>query len=257
MSRPAQHPASTSDARKRATATLTVGTWNVGNGTNQDGRELVRQVDALALQEASDQDRMIAALITEGCRVIRPDQLGAPATPLVYNPAVLLLTRPLVMPMLWGGDLEVGPGTGPDRSKPKWLIGGYFIHKPSRRRVAIASTHRVPGQRLGNRREVAASLHALRVAKTFEGYTGVPVVGGDWNAEPDRHSLRQLRHEDWTCDQLAGRRIPTHGGWCPDHVWWRKDDRIRFRSHDTLSNGSDHDALVVQFALTIRTGGTR
>lgn len=227
---------------------LKVATWNVGMGSLADAREVMRDVSAMALQEAGDQARLVNALAEDGHVVIRPKEfLGQPATPLIYKPTELRYIRPLQQLMVAGGD--IGPGTGPDTVKPKYLIGGYFIHLASRRRVALASTHRFAGQRVGNERYERATVHARRVVDALADYTGVPVVMGDWNSVPDSDTLAPLRRAGWTCDQLEGKRLPTHGGWVPDHVWWRKDERIAFDSHHTIKNGSDHNALIVSFDL--------
>lgn len=258
MNRPAQHPASTTDARKRGTEILTVGTWNAGNGTDTDGREVMDLVDALCGQEFSDRGRLLHLYRTDGYKVICPPSLGAPATPLIYDPRTLLFVRPLLVPMLQGRELDWGPGTGPDHGKPKWLVGGYFIHKPSRRRVAIASTHKPAGHKPGNQREDAATLQSRRSVEAFRGYTGIPIIGADNNAEPDSPCMDPLRHGGWKIDQLVGKRIPTHGpGWCPDHICWRDDDRISLEYHRVIANRSDHRADIATFALTVRAGGTR
>ncbi len=234
------------------TTRLTVGTWNAGNGTDQDGREVAHLVDALCGQEFSDRGRLLHLLRTDGYKDICPPSLGAPATPLVYDPRTLLFVRPLLVPMLQGKELDWGPGTGPDHGKPKWLVGGYFIHLPSRRRVAVASAHKPAGHKPGNEREDAATLQSEREVDAFHGYTGIPIIGADNNAEPDMPCLDPLRHAGWKCDQLVGRRIPTHGGWCPDHIWWRDDDRISLARHRVIANDSDHRADIADFDITLR-----
>lgn len=234
------------------TETLRVGTWNAGNGSMADCREILRHVDALCLQECSDQDRMMDAMRANGFSVIRPLATGAAATPVIYEPDVLQFTRPLLRPLLWGGDLDWGPGTGPDHGKQKWLVGGYFIHKPSRRRVAIGSAHKPAGHKPGNRREVAATLQSRRTVEVFKGYTGIPIVGADNNAEPDMPCMAPFRRADWKIDQLVGERKPTHGGWCPDHIAWRDDERVQMAYHETMANGSDHDADLLTLRLSKR-----
>jgi len=234
------------------TSRLKVATWNIGNGTLANARKIMSEgVAALALQEASDQRDLVEALVDDGFEVIRPEeQTGQPATPLVYDPAVLQLRRSIAV--LTADSQPVGPGTGPDKMKAKWLIGARFVHLPSRRRIAIASHHRVAGQQHETRHRVALE-DARRVAETFVGYRSLVTVMGDWNSTAGDHTLKPLRHHGWTCNQLVGGHVGTHGQWAPDHVWWKKDDRISYVQHRVLTDTeSDHRPLLVTFELTSR-----
>jgi Endonuclease/Exonuclease/phosphatase family len=244
------------EARRTRPQRLTVATWNIGNGTTADARQIMRQgTAALALQEASDQARLIQQLRGDGLGVIRPvAEPGQAATPLVFDPEQLLLLRMIVELMV--GRRRLNKGTGPETLKPKWLIGGYFLHRPTRRRLAIASTHRVAGQTPDGStiRDDVAEQHAREIVQHFRGYGGIPIVLGDWNSWPDDDSLRPFRLADWRTDQALHRRLPTHGKrWAPDAAWWRPDHRIEFLRHRTLDGTrSDHRPLLVDYEITPR-----
>ena len=103
------------------------------------------------------------------------------------------------------------------------------------------------------KRDRVAYDDARKVAEFFEGFRGLSAVMGDWNSVAQDDSLAPLRDQGWTCNQLDGKRIPTHGRWAPDHVWWRKDKRISYVRQVALDGTrSDHRPLLVTFELVNR-----
>ena len=235
------------------TVALPVATWNVGNGTLADAGEVMECVAAMALQEASDQTRMLTALDRAGYGVIRPTaEVGQAATPLVFDPQRLRFVRPVQVLLHPGG--PIGPGTGPDHGKPKWLIGGRFVDRITGRHLAICGIHCYAGQRHDPANERASiSREMVREAvNVLDPVRGLPILMGDFNALYDTPTVAPLRGHGWTCNHLVGGRVHTHGGWSPDHVWWRKDERIHFVEQRTIANRSDHDALIVTLAVNSR-----
>lgn len=228
---------------------LTVGTWNVGKGTLKNAQKILDECDVLGFQEASDQDALFSGL-RKSHFVVRFDQLpGQAALGLAYDPSKLTAVTRWAVVCSPGQD--VGLGTGPDHMKTKWLIGANFLHTESRRRVSVSTTHLVAGQGHHEREDVARR-HVAHVRARFEHYTGNPIVLADWNALPRDPILDQLRFHGWQTDQVVGGRLPTHGTWSPDHVWWRESDRVSFKDHHTIATKSDHDALVVTLKLKHR-----
>lgn len=237
-----------------ADALLRLATWNIGGGGISAGLSIMGQVDAMALQEASDQNDMMEAFRNNGYGVIRPaGSVGQPATPLVYDKSALTLIDTIVVPLYPGGN--IGPGTGPDDGKPKWLIGGRFTHKASGKKVALTSMHCYAGQEGENLRRRVSREMVTKARDRFDTYDGLPFIMGDFNAVPGESTLEPLREHGWTCDHIAGSQISTHGGWTPDHVWWKRDPGAKFVSHRTIPNGSDHDALIVVMNLGPGSGG--
>ncbi|MGH3362860.1 MAG: hypothetical protein ACRDOM_10430 [Nocardioides sp.] len=225
---------------------LTVGTHNLADATVDEAVEFADDCVAVAWQEGGDRGDVVRALSRAGHELHVPDVPGGPSTPLSWHPSRLRFLRPLLVQLHPGGD--IGPGTGPDDGKPKWLVGGYFVDLAARRRVAIGNVHLYAGQkaRVGqlNRRARIGRDMLVTVATTFEDYTGVPIVGGDYNTLPTSRTVAPLRDAGWACSHDK-RRIGTHGKWTPDHVWWRPSDRIAFVRQSARNTHSDHDALQV------------
>lgn len=219
---------------------LPIGAWNLGNGRLSD---VGVYAAAWVLSEAADQDDLLHAWCDrDGLTMVRPDSPGAASTPVLYDDRRLRYEG--LTDVLLAEDQPIGPGTGPDHMKTKRLIAPRFTDRATGRRVVVGAWHRPPGQKPGNKREDIATAMAGKVVAQFKGYRGLVWVGGDGNSEPDVDSTRPLRAAGWTCDQLAGQRLPTHGAWCPDHLWYRPDDRALFLGHETHETHSDHDILV-------------
>lgn len=238
---------------------FTVATWNMGNGTRKDLLEVATAADVLGLQEASDRVDDIDWLLSRGEHLaLRFDAMpGGKATPVLYKKAAVVATRGLFVPLLKGGT-PVGEGKGPDHAKAKNLQGGYFIHRESRRRVAVGNLHCLAGQKGGNRRRLLSRAMVLNARREFADYGGVPILLGDFNADPDVHTLDPLYNAGWTSNHDEGGWLGTHGNWTPDQIWWLPDGRrpggkrLAFRDHRTIATHSDHDALVVDFGLKKR-----
>lgn len=234
---------------------LVATTWNIGDhGTEKDAIGLAESSDVVGLQEASDRKQLLIDLHLRGYGLIRPEaHVGQEATPLVFNPVRLQLRRWFSLPLWPGGDL--GPGTGPDDGKPKWLNGGMFCHLATGRRVTVANLHAVAGQNHPERARIARRMVA-RAVRDLHARPGVLILLGDFNREANESTTMPLRRAGWECNQLHGWRYPTHGHWAPDQVWWRADDRIRLHNARNIRTGSDHHALQAGFLLTPRKGHT-
>lgn len=226
---------------------LTVGTHNLADATVDEAVALAADCAVVAWQEAGDRGEVVRALAQAGHELHVPDVPGGPSTPLSWQPSRLRFVRPLLVPLHPGGD--IGPGTGPDDGKPKWLVGGFFVDLAARRRVAFGNVHLYAGQRvrarLLNRRARIGRDMLDTVVATFAGYTGVAIIGGDFNTLPTSRTVAPLRDAGWVCSH-DDRRIATHGRhWTPDHVWWRPAVRIDFVRQSVRDTHSDHHALQV------------
>lgn len=240
--------------RRLVVATANVGTKGRRKADPGAVLELARSCHALALQQLSgpDGDAMVRLLRHDpDLRVIRRSRrLGQAAVGLVFRPDDLRLIVP-VHRLLMAGQ-RVNPDTGPELIKPKWLVGATVEHRRASVVATIASTHRVAGQtpERDTERDEHAHRHAQRVATEMRNTDGYSIVGADWNSLPGDDSLRPLRQAGWTCDQLRGRRLDTHGHWCPDHVWWEHQERLHFVGHRLgRPIGGDHRPLVATFQL--------
>ena len=236
--------------RSTAHGSLTVATWNIGRGTLADARKVLSRSPVLALQEAGDRSKLIRALDRSRYRVIKGSgRPGQSSTPLVFDPKVLRLVRPSAT--LMAPRQRVGRGTGPDRMKAKWLIGGRFVHRHTGTRLFIGTTHLVAGQSRQRRARVAIR-HVRHVVSRLRRVAGIRLVMGDFNTRPGSKVLVPLRAAGWTSDQFVGRRLDTHGTWASDHVWWRAARGLRLVEHHTIRNRSDHDALLATLTLPSR-----
>jgi hypothetical protein len=238
---------STSDESSTSDEGFTIATWNIGRGTYADARRVLSESSVLALQEASDKGQLIDRLKRDGYRVIRGSgKPGQSATPFVFDPKALQLVRPVVA--LMAPRQRIGRGTGPDTMKAKWLIGGRFVERATGRHLFIGTTHLVAGQNHPRRARVALR-HVRNAVSELRRLGGTTFLMGDFNTRPHSKVTGPLRATGWTSDQIVGQRLGTHGGWSPDQVWWNRSSGIELVEHHTISNRSDHDALVTTVTL--------
>lgn len=247
----ARHAMHTFQADDRHT-TLQLSTWNVGRGSLSNFVNILESTDALALQEAGDQTRLLRAARNLHRRVLNgTGRPGQSSTPLIYNPSELRLRRPFVEAT--AARQYAGPGAGPSTLKPKWLIGGEFVHRDSGRVVTIVSTHYVASSYRPVRHRIARHQTAATV-RAFARTKHLAFLMGDFNTTPTRSLLQPLFAHGWTTDQgVAARRIGTHGRRAVDQVWWQRDGSVRLVRHWRVRTRSDHDALLTQFSLAERT----
>ncbi|MFT3873456.1 MAG: endonuclease/exonuclease/phosphatase family protein [Nocardioides sp.] len=231
--------------------TINAGTWNIGKGSFQDLALMATRCDLLGLQEASDQAGKLDRLAHDpqaGPRfgVWRPHHEGGQAaTPVIWDRHTMELVRPFARLLYDGG--PIGKGTGPDHGKPKWLVGGIFLHRRTHTRVAFGNLHCYAGQKDDNKRqEVSAGMVERAGAHLAKRKVAVRVLVGDFNALPNTPTTGWLRAHNWSCDQLH-HRIGTHRDWSPDHVWWK--GRARFFDHYVRHTESDHHGLVTTLEL--------
>lgn len=231
--------------------TLTVGTLNLGNARVSEVVKIARQCDVLAMQEAGDRDDVKRALRKEGFVVLDGDgKAGQSSTPLAFDPATMRLVRPINILLLsrrW-----IGRGAGPSRNKPKHLVGGRLVHKPTGRRIVALSTHLPPTQGQPLRRRAAQQM-SRKIATTLGKRKAIVLVGMDANAVPGKPGIRPLS-PFWTWTQ-AQQPLGTHGKRGIDGIWWRKRDAHRLRLLDvtTIRSRSDHDAAVATFQIKERS----
>lgn len=246
------------------TVEFRLATLNVGNASSGRVTSFIslNRLDAICLQEVSDQDKLIELIDRlPHMRVIRHDKaVGQQATAVVYNSRTLHLKRSHAIGLFKGG--PIGPGTGPDDGKPKFLQGGRFIHVPTKRRIEIDTLHLYPGQNWGGprhnpnqRAKISQSMVADTMNHTSQ-YTGITFLAGDFNASTDSPTLTHMfgKQSDWTCthEQRPHQHLPTHGQWDPDHICWRTTRRVEFINHYVVDNLSDHNGLVGVFDIKVR-----
>lgn len=230
---------------------LTVGTLNLGNARVSEVVKIARQCDVLCLQEAGDRADVKQALRREGFTVLDGDgKAGQSSTPLAFDPATMRLVRPINILLLsrrW-----IGRGAGPSRNKPKHLVGGRLVHKPTGRRIVALSTHLPPTQGQPLRRRAAQQM-SRKIATTLGKRKAIVLVGMDANAVPGKPGIRPLAAAGWTWTQ-AQQPLGTHGKRGIDGIWWRKRDhsRLRFARAEAIRSHSDHRAVVAVFRVKER-----
>lgn len=231
---------------------LTLGSWNIGPA-HRLPRELSKLlVDAVALQESSDQwgdGGLIWKLRAAGYRLITGSQAGQSATPLAYNPLVLELVK--VKRYLLAESQDVGAGAGPPHLKQKWAIGGLFRHRETGRFVWIFSVHYVASQQHATRFKVAVVM-SNRMVLLGKRLVHALFMLGDTNANPDSKALDPLRAAGWLLNQTLGRLVRTHGRRAIDQCWWTPRRWLHFLGNRAVPTGSDHNLLVVQFGVQPR-----
>jgi hypothetical protein len=229
---------------------LTTATWNIGRGTIADARRVLSEAAVVALQEAGDRATLLRRLQQAGYRVVKgTGRPGQSATPVVFDPSILRLVRPVAV--LMAPRQRVGPGTGPDTMKGKWLIGGQFVLRGTGIRLFVGSTHLVAAQYRARRAHVA-DRHIRNLVRYVRSISGIRFVLGDFNNRATSSVLAPLRTAGWTSDQIVARQLGTHGNWAPDQVWWKSMRAVRLEEHHTIRNHSDHDALVATVQLSAR-----
>ena len=230
--------------RMREWPVLTLGTWNVGNGTLADLFELLAQADALAGQEFGDRQDWIAELRRRGYGVIEGDEPGQGSTPMIYGPRLQLLK---VKRWLLAPAQKAGRGAGPDTLKQKWLIGGLFLDLETGRKFSLYSVHYVASQQFARRRGIAVAMTnriRLRLAMLHRAV----FIMGDFNIEIDSEVGRLLLKVLNVTDR-AGGELDTHGHRSIDLIWWTVRRWIRFVAHRLVRNRSDHHAKLAEFAI--------
>lgn len=224
--------------------TITVATFNRGDHTRYRAvRRVARRADLAALQEMHDQERTLRRLDrTRRFEVITCAGASryARATPVVYQPARVRLLRTvcrLLLPRRW-----LGPGVGPDRNMPKWLVGGFFEHRATGGRLWFGSVHNVPHGAGSELRDRAALDFTRRLATIASDWRRTTVIGGDWNAGWRAPSVEPIRQ---SFAQLGGQ--PTHGPSAID--WFARALSGAWRVLGTWTRnvrGSDHRVLFAQ-----------
>lgn len=175
---------------------------------------------------------------------------GQLATPLLYDPDVWELRHEwehLLLGKVSKGKVKglyAGPGAGPSRLKPKWVIGARLRHRETGFPLRPGSAH-WPASQYMPRRAVLARRMSEHLAAECDLYQAAMVlVGADFNATPGAKTLAPLRHKGWHLSQeQTPRPIPTHGKRPIDGFAWRQGahGRAEFLAAQTLTGiGSDH-----------------
>lgn len=247
-------------------ADIQIGTLNLSDATPDEVVALMQgdgqPLTVLNLQEASDRFQVILALEAAGFGVIRMStKTGMAATPQVFDPAQVEPIRTRVYLLHEGGD--IGPGTGPDDGKPKYLQVTWFRHLESGRILVVANLHLYAGQAHPQRERLAVEM-VQKVERILRSINAVIYLAGDFNTNPTSHVVQVLRDRRWSCVHDRG-RFPTHGRtWRPDHIWrrdrWhrlhvvvRRQPRVRFTDARTEETRSDHRALIQRDRLRYTT----
>lgn len=238
-------------ARPAGASTFTITTWNIGpGGTAADLAGLIRRSDAIALQEAGDQQRMIARVLPRHWGLSRSEK---PYQVLIYNKRKLRLIRTVeyfLTPATNVGDAGAG---GPWQGQ-KRIVGGHFRHPATGRRFSLGCVHLVPTQYIPIRSRLALRQTA-RIADWTARRRGLTMVAGDYNADPSSSVFNAMRRVGLVNDHGVLGKVGTfRDGRALDHVWYEPRPR-RFRpvDHVTIPTASDHRALVMRFRVTPRT----
>ena len=220
---------------------MKVATYNLGDGPDAAkvadlDKIAAHDADVICLQEAGDRQDVLRRWAKSRDWQVwfgSESMEGASSVPILHRITVGGKFSRLAVDSMW-----VGPGAGPDVSKPK-VVNGVRAG-----RVAVLNTHFIASatrkdaeaRRRHYRRQVAvlADMSRNRIRRDQ-----CLVVAGDFNAEPDFELLDPLRALGLR-QRVNG---PTLGNRCVDLVWThglRAPDSIVIRG---LS--SNHDAPLV------------
>ena len=226
--------------------TRTVCTWNAGdNGTADNLRNLMSRYDGISLQEMGDRDGLYDAAHNYGWKSYDGDgQDGKRSTPLIWNPKRLEWKEGYAVKL---SDAQtVNPGTGPEKIKTKWAIGGRFHVDGYGDAFRMVSCHLVADSSSGERNDLARK-QINRLADLWPDADGACVIAGDLNTGWNTDLVKPLKSDGWkSCHAYEYGPYPTHGDWTPDHIWTRN---AKITACGTIGNKSDHDALWATYDL--------
>jgi len=219
-------------------ADLHVKSYNLGDANDSvvlaELLDFARDADVIALQEAGDRGGVLTVFLKRraGWTINQGSVPGSRSVPLLYRKTLdgQPFSRLAVAAMV------VGPGAGPDTTKPKAITGLRVGN------LAILNTHMVASAwqedasafRKGHYRLQMKALARMASRRLSRGQAVLAV--GDFNAAPDHELLAPLRA--LRLKQLVEK--PTHGVGIFDHAWTNLDGTA-----DTEDGSSDHQAVSV------------
>lgn len=233
-----------------------IGYINVGRAKARDivRAALTLELDAWGGGECSDRPDVYSLARESGFHVAAPvDRPGGKATPIFWRAGGRFTdAAPFSRLLAVGGD--IGPGTGPDHGKPKYLVGVRLRDQASGRVVVPATCHLYAGQDWHPRPNMRATVsrgmldNALALQSRRH---GIPFLALDSNAAPDSPTWRVLAGRPrWTTNHRALEPITTHGEhWKPDAIAWRSDNRFVVDDQGVVDVGSDHGLLWLEGRL--------
>lgn len=228
---------------------MSFATWNFGPGDIGDLADMMKKAHVIALQETGDRIRDIMDLLhRKGWKIITGAQPGQASTPLIYNPRRVELIQS--SRILLAHAQDAGPGTGPDRIKEKWLIGGLFRDRITGRTFWAYGVHMVTSQGKPKRRKIALAMVGI-IRLRIKAITRAIFIGGDWNTVEQSDVMQvilEIRHMRITQTQH------THDNWSPDHIVWRHKKWMRYIRDYDVENGSDHDGVVLDVHFKAKKG---
>jgi hypothetical protein len=227
---------------------ITVSTFNAGPARVRQIIRAIRDSGATALQEMSDQAKVLAALPAYGIGVVTSKLVGTAATPFAYDKSQFRLIRKVIFKVL--EPQNIGPGAGPSRNKPKYFVGGLFeVLGTGGEKVIMGSAHDVPTQGAKLRRRAALKLISA-LNKGLIGRKRRVICGADWNAAQDAPSMVLLHKQGWNFTPER----PTHGQRPIDYFIWKDSERrpgdLELVTVDVMGDeGSDHRRYKATFRL--------
>jgi hypothetical protein len=230
---------------------LDVLTLNRGDHATYDALRKAIDGHALAaLQEMHDQQKTLDRLENGGFGVWRGNREDSESNPVVWDPDLFTVRHMLSFPLL-----PAGRRAG-KHNMAKTLNVVVGLHRASRRRVAFGSCHNIQTQFLPGRRKAAREF-VWNVVDEASAFMCATIVGGDWNAKPDGHSLAPLRRAaNWGYDQ-ARDPLPTHGRRGIDGFAYSDRDHetgvLHYGHNEPVTvPGTDHRGNSARFLLTIK-----
>lgn len=193
-------------------------TANAGGHFDADDLErlLSRAPDVLALQECSDQSYVVEVAAEHGYQVLDGEGGGQPgqkATPTLIGPRVQSLGPTVWVQLL--GAVPIGPGAGPDRSKPKWWLRDRLAVDGIR--FSASSWHATASQQ--NKPRFLAALAETRVWVEIATTLRRPVFTlGDTNSDYSQRLTRWILAHQMTSNHEQLGELATEGGRSIDAV---------------------------------------